>query len=146
MSVLKSPETIKKSDISTLDDFYRYVKKHGLLHTLDHAKRWTAGTLQMLGVNVSSKIKKRLAQALPKELANELKGVFWLAHFRNENIEDREFFTRVARRSRAASDPDLARYPVQAVFGGLKAFLNEELINDLRDDLAPDLSKLWDEA
>ncbi|MEM7802536.1 MAG: hypothetical protein AAF633_25305 [Chloroflexota bacterium] len=66
--------------------------------------------------------------------------------FRDLNIESREFCNYVARRSRATSDPDFARLPVSAVFGGLKGFIDDDLNNKIQDDLSPELSKMWELA
>lgn len=141
-----TPEKLTKQDVNSVDDFYRYVEEIGLLRTPDHARRWTVGTLQILGVNLSGALKKQLFKALPEELGSHLKGIFWPVFFRNTNIPLEEFSTRVARRSRATSDPDFAVYPIKAVFGGLKALISQELSDKIRDDLAPEISKIWDSA
>ena len=106
----------------------------------------TAGTLQMLGVNVSRGVKRSLKDQLPEDLAEQLGQVFWIAHFRNTNLSSYEFQNRVARRSRATSDPDFAKYPIQAIFGGLKSLINDSLVNEVRDDLSPELSAMWEQA
>ena len=137
--------TVKQ--INSLEDYYSYVQSSGNLLTPRHAQNWSDATLQMLGVNLSGRIKRALKKALPDTLAYELGRVFWIAYFRNENMPSREFCTRVARRSRASSDPDFAAYPVQAIFGGLKALINDDDLSDsIRDDLSPELSKMWDDA
>lgn len=134
------------SKMNDLDAFYQHVLDHGKLRTRDHAVRWTNGTLNMLGVNLNRKLKKELGQELPEELRKALTGVFWLAYFRDTNMPAREFCTRVARRSRASSDPDFARYPVTAVFGALKRMLPSRLADAIRDDLAPEISRMWEAA
>lgn len=139
-------EKLQKKQVQSLDDYYQYVMDHGLLRTAEHADLWTVGTLNMLGVNLSGRVKKQLGKALPEPLRKSLGGVFWVAHFRDTNMAAREFNNRVARRSRATSDPDFARYPVQAVFGGLKALIDQNVSSAVQDDLAPEISKMWQEA
>lgn len=133
--------------IKSIEDYYAHVQNSGNLLTLNHAVNWSNGTLQMLGVNLSGRVKKALKNALPDSLSYQLGRVFWLAYFRNLNMAARDFCTRVARRSRASSDPDFAAYPVQAVFGGLKAMIDDDDLSEkIRDDLSPELSKMWEEA
>ncbi|MDJ0752500.1 MAG: DUF2267 domain-containing protein [Ardenticatenaceae bacterium] len=139
-------EKLQKKQVQSVDDFYQYVMEHGHLRTVEHADLWSVGTLNMLGVNLSGRVKKQLGKALPEPLQKSLNGVFWVAHFRDTNMAAREFNNRVARRSRSTSDPDFARYPVQAVFGGLKALIDENVSSAVRDDLAPEISKMWQEA
>ena len=137
--------TVKQID--NLEDYFSYVEKAGNLRTINHAVNWSDSTLQMLGVNLGGRTKRALKKALPEALSYQLGRVFWLLYFRNLNMPAREFATRVARRSRASSDPDFAFYPIQAVFGGLKALIkDDDLIEQIRDDLSPELSKLWEEA
>lgn len=137
--------TVKQ--INSLEDYFSYVQSSSNLLTAAHAQHWSNGTLQMLGVNLSGRVKKALKNALPDSLSYQLGRVFWVAHFRNENMAARDFATRVARRSRASSDPDFALYPVQAVFGGIKSLINDDDLSEkIRDDLSPELSKLWEEA
>ena len=134
-------------EISSLEDYYTHIKDSGNLLTLNHAVNWSNATLQMLGVNVSGRVKRSLKNALPDSLSYQLGRVFWVAHFRDLNMPAREFATRVARRSRASSDPDFAAYPIQAVFSGLKSLVNDDDLSEkIRDDLSPELSKLWEEA
>lgn len=144
---------IKSTDkqINSIEDYYTYVQQSGNLRTVEHAVHWSDGTLQMLGVNLSGRVKKMLKKALQdanlNSLSFQLGRVFWIAHFRNLNMAARDFCTRVARRSRASSDPDFAAFPVQAVFGGIKALINnDDLSEKIRDDLSPELSKMWQEA
>ncbi|MEM9774630.1 MAG: DUF2267 domain-containing protein [Chloroflexota bacterium] len=137
--------TVKQ--IETLEDYYSYVEEVGSLRTINHAVHWSDATLQMLGVNLGPRAKRALKKALPDSLSYQLGRVFWLAYFRDLNMPAREFATRVARRSKASSDPDFALYPIKGVFGGLKALVkDDDLIEQIRDDLSPELSKYWEEA
>lgn len=134
-----------KEEINNLDDFYNYVKVIGKLRTVDHAKKWTRGTLNMLGVNVDKTIKKELGDKLPEELETWLKGVFWPLHFRNTNISSYEFQNRVARRS-GNSDAAFAYYPVKAVFGGLQGLVNDSTADRVAGSLSPELKEIWENA
>ncbi len=134
-------------EISSLEDYFTHVQNSGNLLTINHAVNWSDATLQMLGVNLSGRVKKALKRALPDPLSFQLGRVFWVAHFRDLNMPAREFATRVARRSRASSDPDFAAMPIQAVFSGLKSLVNDDdLVEKIRDDLSPELSKIWESA
>ena len=147
MSTITQPTRTNSSEkIGDLNAFYTYVLEHGKLRTDDHARRWTVGTLNMLGVNLKRSLKKELAAALPQELSRSLTGVFWLASFRNTNMPAHEFNNRVARRSRASSDPDFAPFPVQAVFGALKRMIGAEMSRKIEADLAPEIGQMWDAA
>lgn len=99
----------------------------------------------MLGVNIDRGVKKELVKALPEELGQWLKGVFWVAFFRDTNLSSYEFQNRVARRS-GNSDPQFAYYPVKAVFGGLKGLVNSDVSKKVADSLSPELRNIWDEA
>lgn len=136
-----------KEKIKSLEEYFDYVKAVGKLRTEDHAVRWSNATLQILGLNVSGRIKRGLRNKLPKQLSDQLGFVFMPVFFRDQNIEAREFCNFVARRSRAASDPDFARLPVAAVFGGLKALLDDDDFSEkIQEDLSPELSKMWEKA
>lgn len=137
--------TVKQ--IESLEDYFSYIEEVGSLRTINHAVNWSDATLQMLGVNLGARTKRALKKALPESLSYQLGRVFWLAHFRDLNLPAREFATRVARRSRASSDPDFALYPIKGVFSGIKALVkDDDLVEKVRDDLSPELSKLWEEA
>lgn len=128
-----------------LNDYYEYVQERGKLRTVDHAKRWSDGILKTLGINLDRGTKKKLAQALPEELADSLTGVFWLLHFRNEKLSSYEFRRTAARRS-GNTDADFARYPILAVFGGVKQMIPADLEREVANDLAPEVRELWQRA
>lgn len=133
------------ADNSQLDDFYKYVQECGKLRTITHAQRWADGVLRTLGLNLDRGAKKKLSNALPEELASSLTRVFWLLHFRNQNLTRDQFQRMVARRS-GNTDADFAYFPTRAVFGGLKKFIDEELQREVAENLAPDIATLWQEA
>lgn len=125
-----------------LESYYEYVRREGRLRTLEHARNWSAGVLKSLGTNLDGATKKTLAKALPDELANQLKGVFWLLHFRDSGLTSYEFRRRVALRS-GNTDPEFALFPTLAVMGGLREFTDAELEQKVADNLAPELRELW---
>ena len=125
--------------------FYEYVQTKGDLRTPDHARRWSAAVLKTLGLNLDRGTKKQLAKALPEELAEPLMRVFWLAHFRDTNLSSHDFLNQVARRS-GNSDPEFARIPVTAVFGGIKRLIDDKTSARVADSLSPEVRKLWQRA
>ncbi len=128
-----------------LTQFYQGVQKGGKLRTDEHARRWTRGVLKTLGVNLPGKTKRKLARELPEALAQSLTGVFWLLHFRNPKLSSKEFQQAVARRS-GNSDAQFARFPILAVFGGVKQIINQDLQREVAQSLSPDVRALWEEA
>lgn len=133
---------MKDSDLS---NYYRQVMIQGKLRTIDHARRWSYGVLNTLGTSLDRKTKMALADELPEELARSLKGVFWLLHFRDPAMTSVEFQQRAARRS-GNSDAEFARYPIEAVFGGLKQYLNDSLDTRVGDALPGEVRELWLQA
>ena len=128
-----------------LKPYYEYIKAEGKLRTLDHAQIWSDGVLKTFGTALDRGTKKALAKKLPKELADSLTSVFWLLHFRDPNQTSEEFLQRAARRS-GNSNWEFARYPTQAVFGGLRMFTNADLNEEISRSLSPELRQLWQQA
>lgn len=128
-----------------LSDFFRYVQEEGKLLSPEHARRWSDGVLRTLGTALDRGTKRRLAKALPEELADSLTGVFWLLHFRDPNLSSQEFQRMAARRS-GNTDADFARIPTLAVFGGLKQMISADLERAVADTLAPEIRELWQQA
>lgn len=131
--------------IQSIDGYYEHVLNTGKLRTMDHARRWSTGVLKTLGTALDRRTKRALANSLPDELADSLKGVFWLLHFRDPQLSSHEFRLRAARRS-GNSDAEFARFPTMAVFGGLRSFVDEELDAQVGDALAPEVREMWLEA
>jgi len=117
----------------------------GKLRTPQHARRWSTAVLKTLGINLDGRTKKKLAKALPEELADDLTRVFWLLHFRNSNLSSHEFQNQVARRS-GNTDPDFARYPVLAVFHGVKEMIGSDTRQAVAKSLSPEVRELWENA
>jgi uncharacterized protein (DUF2267 family) len=135
----------QQNGTAELTGFYEHVLTHGKLRTPQHAERWTRATLRTLGLNLDRGTKKAMSNELPEKLAFQLNRSFWLLHFRNKQLSSHDFCQAVGRRS-GNTDPDFARIPVQAVFGGLKQFLKEETQKRVANTLSPELSDLWQKA
>lgn len=133
------------ADNNKLDEFYQYVLQHGKLLTDAQVRRWSDGVLRTLGVNLDRGTKKKLASALPETLGDSLTRVFWLLHFRNPKMTRDEFQQAAARRS-GNSDSDFAYYPTLAVFGGIKRLVDNDLQREVAENLAPEISELWQKA
>jgi uncharacterized protein (DUF2267 family) len=130
---------------SNLESFYQHVQKAGQLRTPAHARRWSTAVLNTLGLTLSRSARRQLANALPAELAAPLKRVFWLLHFRDNNLSSGTFMNQVSRRS-GNSDPQFARLPVTAVFGALKQLVDDNTSGRVADSLSPELRELWQNA
>lgn len=133
------------TDTTNLEDFYRHVQQEGKLMTEAHAKRWADGVLRTLGINLDRGTKKKLAAALPEELATSLTRVFWLLHFRDPDLTSQQFQRMAARRS-GNTDADFAYYPTRAVFAGVKRMIRDDLQKDVAETLAPEIRELWQQA
>jgi uncharacterized protein (DUF2267 family) len=133
------------TDTTNLEDFYRHVQQEGKLITEGNAKRWADGVLRTLGVNLDRGTKKKLAAALPEDLATSLTRVFWLLHFRDPDLTAQEFQQMVARRS-GNTDADFAYYPTRAVFAGIKRMISDDLNKGVAETLAPEIRELWQQA
>lgn len=129
----------------SLDHFYEHVQHAGKLRTRQHAERYARAVLQTLGLALSRGTKRKLANELPQTLANQLSGVFWLLHFRDESMSAIYFQDRVARRS-GNTDKSFARFPVLAVFGALKHIASDSVSQAVADDLPPEIAEMWREA
>ncbi|MCP4415395.1 MAG: DUF2267 domain-containing protein [Chloroflexi bacterium] len=131
--------------MTNLTSYYQMIQAEGNLRTPQHAQRWSTAVLKTLGFNLDNRTKKRLAKALPKELAIDLTRVFWLLHFRNSNLSSHEFQNQVSRRS-GNSDPNFAKIPISAVFNGVKGLVDNEMQTAVSQSLSPEVRSLWDKA
>ncbi|MCB9004640.1 MAG: DUF2267 domain-containing protein [Ardenticatenaceae bacterium] len=129
----------------SLDSYYELVQKNGRLRSQDHAHRWSTAVLKTLGFNLTGSTKKALAKALPQPMAADLTRVFWLLHFHNPNLTAQDFLTQASRRS-GNTDIAFARYPTQAVFGGLKSMIDSQLSQRVSESLSAELREIWDRA
>ena len=141
-------ETQDKQELtmSDLQEYYTNVRKMGKLRTDSHAARWSTAVLKTFGLYLDRSTKKALANALPADLSKDLRGVFWLAHFRDKTAEARTFQKQVARRS-GNTDATFARFPILAVFNQVKAhYADDPLRSRIANSLAPELRELWEQA
>lgn len=128
-----------------LTDYYVQIQKMGKLPTVNHARRWTTATLRTLGLNLGRKSKKKLEQALPPELADDLTRVFWLLHFPDPHLSSHQFLSQIARRS-GNTDANFARLPVRAVFHFLKELIEPDVSEEVAQSLSPEVAELWRNA
>jgi uncharacterized protein (DUF2267 family) len=132
-------------DESGLIQYYDIVFSTGKLRTVEHARRWSIGVLETLGISLDRKTKRALAKNLPEELANSLKGVFWLLHFRDPQMSSLEFQQRAARRS-GNTDAEFAYFPTLAVFSGIKHYIDSDLEERVSNTLSQEVRELWQKA
>ena len=136
---------MRETSANHLDNFYQQVQQAANLRTPQHAQRWTAGILKSLGLQLDGGTKRALAKTLPKELAADLKGVFWLLHFRNGRLTTAEFQRQAALRS-GNTDAQFARQPIVAVFSAIKQRIDKELSGRVEKSLPAAIGDLWREA
>jgi len=128
-----------------LDSYYEHIHQSGKLLTEQQARHWSKGILATLGTALDRKTKRSLAKALPAELADDLKAIFWLVHFRDPNLSRREFLQQAARRS-GNSNAEFAIYPALAVFSGIRSFIAPDLQSQVANSLSPELRDFWEQA
>jgi uncharacterized protein (DUF2267 family) len=131
--------------MADLNSYYQTIQTKGNLRTPQHAQRWSTAVLKTLGFNLDGRTKKRLANALPQELGTDLKRVFWLLHFRNNQLSSHDFQNQVSRRS-GNSDPQFARTPILAVFHGVKQIVDNDTQQAVAQSLSPEVRELWEKA
>jgi uncharacterized protein (DUF2267 family) len=136
---------MRETSTNRLENFYTQVQQKANLPTPQHARRWTTGILKSLGLQLDGGTKRALAKALPKELARDLTGVFWLLHFRNGRLTTGEFQRQVGLRS-GNTDSQYARQPIVAVFGAVKGMIDKEMKDKVEKSLPAAIGELWREA
>lgn len=128
-----------------LRDYYKQVQEQGKLLSYELAQRWSTGVLKTLGFHLNGRTKRNLAKVLPDSLADDLKDVFFLLHFRDPNLSSLEFQKQVARRC-GNTDPEFARFPILAVFSAIQRFTNSKLNQRISDSLSPEVRELWEQS
>lgn len=131
--------------MADLTSYYQTVQNKGSLRTPAHARRWSTAVLKTLGFNLDGRTKKKLAKALPAELGDDVKRVFWLLHFKNKQLSSLDFQNQVSRRS-GNSDPQFAKTPILAVFHGVKQMVDNNMQQAVADSLSPEVRELWEKA
>ena len=130
-------------DDVALNEFYEFVKSEGQLLTVELAERWSAGVLKTLGFHLNGRTKRSLSKVLPEPLSDQVKDVFFLLHFRDPELSAMDFQKQVALRS-GNTNAEFARFPIIAVFGGIRRFTNSKLNERIADALSPEVRELWD--
>ena len=130
---------------SDLSHYYQQVKTLGKLRTVAHAQRWSTAVLNTLGDNIDGRTKKRLANALPEDLAGDLVRIFRFKRFVYKEMKAWEFQNQAARRG-GNTDPQFAKFPVTAVFHGLKNYIDNDLSQAVADALPTEVGELWQRA
>lgn len=133
------------SNGSDLAGYYQHILDNGLLRTAGAAQRWSKAVLKTLGLNLDRGTKKRLAKALPEELAGDLTRGFWLVHFRDKTKSQKTFLKEIAGRS-GNTDANFARYPTTAIFHEVKSYAGQYVSDEVADSLAPEIRELWQQA
>jgi uncharacterized protein (DUF2267 family) len=128
-----------------LQDYYEFVQKQGNLLSYELAQRWSTGVLKTLGFHLDGRTKRNLAKVLPKPLADDLKDVFFLLHFRDPQLSSLDFQKQVARRS-GNTNAEFARFPILAVFGGIQRYTNSKLNQRIAEALSTEVRELWEQS
>lgn len=123
--------------------YYEHVQREGKLLSYEIAQRWSTGVLKTLGFHLNGRTKRSLAKVLPEPLSDDLKDVFFLLHFRNPELTKLEFQKQVAMRS-GNTNAEFARFPILAVFSGIRRFTNSKLNQRIADSLSPELQEMWE--
>lgn len=130
---------------TTVDNYYQNVMELGNLRTPAHAERITFGVLRSLGFVLSRGTKKKLAKALPKELAFHLTRGWRLINIRHKNLTVDAFAKDVSYHC-GNTDPKIAKVMTGIVFGQIKNQIDDALIREVAKDLSPEVREFWNAA
>lgn len=130
---------------TTIDSFYQAVMQNGNLRTSNHATRLTFAVLHTLGFNLSGGVKRKLAKALPDDLARDLTRGWRLINIRSKKLPLSKFAKDVARHS-GNTDPQYAEMATIVVFHQIKQIIDGDLSRDVARDLSPEVRDLWNAA
>ena len=129
----------------TIDDYYYDLMRGGNLRTTDHAARLSHAVLRALGFNLGGATKRKLAKALPPELARDLTRGWRLINVRHSQLSLDDFAKDVARRS-GNTDADFAITATRAVFAQIKSVIDDDVSRAVARDLSPEVRTLWNAA
>lgn len=129
----------------TNDTFYRTIMQDGNLRTTDHASRLTFAVLHTLGFNLGGATKRKLAKALPDEMARYLTRGWRLINIRHSKLSLDRFAKDVARHN-GNTDPQNAERATEVVFRQLKQLIDDDLVRAVARDLSPEVRALWNAA
>jgi hypothetical protein len=99
--------------------------------------------LKTLGFHLNGRTKRSLSKVLPEPLSDEVKLVFFLLHFRDPELSALTFQKQVAMRS-GNTNAEFARFPILAVFSGIRRFTNSKLNKRIGEALSPEVRELWE--
>lgn len=128
-----------------LQAYYEHVQREGKLLSYELAQRWSTGVLKTLGFHLNGRTKRALVKVLPEPLSDDVKDVFFLLHFRDQSVSQQTFQKQVAMRS-GNTNAEFARFPILAVFSGIRRFTNSKLNQRISDTLAPEIQALWEQS
>jgi len=129
----------------SIDDYYYDVMRGGNLRTPDHAARLSFAVLRALGFNLGGAAKRKLARALPPELARDLTRGWRLINVRHGNLSVDSFAKDVARHS-GNTDPDFAQTAMRTVFAQIKRMVDDGVSRAVARDLSPEMRDFWNAA
>lgn len=129
----------------TSESFYQTIMQQGNLRTPKHAARLTFAVLHTLGFNLSGRVKRELADALPDEMAKDLTRGWRLINIRHSKLSVHDFAKDVARHS-GNTDPQYAQSATKVVFKQIKKIIDDDLVRAVARDLSPDVRDFWNAA
>jgi uncharacterized protein (DUF2267 family) len=130
---------------TTIDAFYHDVVKQSKLPSTAHAARATSAVLRALGFNLSGNVKRKLAKALPEDLAKELKRGWRLINIRRNKLPLQDFLKDIALHS-GNTDPQYAEFYTAAVFRAIKQQIDSGTSREVARDLSPEIRNFWNAA
>lgn len=131
---------------TTSHSFYDSVMQLGNLRTPAHAERITNAVLHTLGFNLSGSTKKKLAKALPENLARALTRGWVLINIRHRKLSYEDFAKDVALHA-GNTDAQYAKRTTEIVFRQIKRLINDDALSrEVAKDLSPEVGKVWDAA
>lgn len=133
------------NETTPIDRFYSDVMLQGNLRTPSHAARLTFAVLHTLGFNLSGGTKRKLADALPEDLARDLTRGWRLINIRQSNLSLDKFAKDVARHS-GNTDGEYAKTATRVVFKQLKQIIDDDLSREVARNLSPEVRNLWNAA
>lgn len=129
----------------TIENYYDDLMRGGNLRTPSHAARLSQAVLRTLGFNLSGPTKRKLAKALPEDLARDLTRGWRLINIRHHNLSLDKFAKDVALHS-GNTDPDYAKTATRAVFRQIKSMVGDDVVRAVARDLSPEVRDFWNAA
>lgn len=130
---------------TSIHPVFNQIAEESNLPTTAHAIRTTSAVLRELGFTLSGGVKRKLAKALPQELARELTRGWRLINIRQSKLPLQDFLKNIALNS-GNSDPQYAEYYVAAVFRAMKQHIDSKTSREVARDLSPEIRDFWNAA